>query len=508
MKDLHFPKAAEADICLILEGTYPFAGGGVTHWVSELIRFFPNYGFAIIFLGTSAEDYHGFHSPLFDNVVHLEAHYIFERSKPPPHNAPNIEPEVMQKIKTMHDKFKDYKTGHACIPELFDLMGDQSQINEVMFTRSKESWDMLLKSYSDSYSDQSFFDYFWGVRSLHRPFWELSKIVDNIPKVKVLHSASTGYAGFVGALLQNKYQLPYILTEHGIYAKERWIELMGSYFFKYIVQQNESLDSHKGLLDIWTNFFIVLSKFAYANANPVISLFEGYRQRQITDGARPETTRIISYGIDFNKFYYLDKNLNQNKPVIAFIGRIVPIKDVKTIIRAAALIISRIPNAEVWLVGTLEEDKEYAANCRNLVSMLNLEDKILFLGEKPVMDEIYPNIDLLIMASISEGSPFVILESFAVGIPVITTDVGGCRELIEGKNEEDRALGLAGRLVELADADSMANFATELLTSDILWKEAQQAAVQRVRKYYSMEKLVEIYGLIYQEAILNGRNRV
>jgi hypothetical protein len=58
MSSLHLPKSTEADICLILEGTYPFLKGGVANWVYELIRVFPQYRFAAIFLGTREEDYH------------------------------------------------------------------------------------------------------------------------------------------------------------------------------------------------------------------------------------------------------------------------------------------------------------------------------------------------------------------------------------------------------------------------------------------------------------------
>ena len=508
MTQLHYPTSSEADICLLLEGTYPFTGGGVSHWVSELIRVLPQYSFAVIFLGTSEEDYSGFHGRLFENVVHLEAHYLFDRNKILERTNKDISKEALEKIEVMHCKFKTFITDHSdTMPELFELIANKELINEGLFLRSKSSWDIIVKKYSESYSDQSFFDYFWGIRSLHRPFWSFSKIVNHAPRVKVLHSASTGYAGFLGALLQEKYNLPYVLTEHGIYTKERWIEIMRNYFFEYIVQENQQFDTQRGLLNVWTHFFTILAKVAYCSANPIISLFEEYRERQIADGARPENTLILPYGVDFNRYRFLGKKLNRSKPIVAFVGRVVPIKDVKTFIRACALLLKRLPTFEAWIVGSLKEDKDYVANCQNLVGMLGLEENIKFLGEQDVM-EIYPHVDLLVMTSISEGSPFVILESFAVGIPVITSDVGGCRELIEGKNAEDKALGVAGRLVELADVEGVAQGAFELLTNEAAWNAAQQTAVDRVRTYYSMEQLIKNYSLIYEEAIANGWNRI
>ena len=508
MKHIYFSHANEADICLIAEGTYPLTRGGVAHWISEFVRVFPQYTFAVIFLGTKLQDYQGIINPVPPNVVHLEAHFIFSAEEAPKFSGHDMPESLKQTTKKMHDQFKTFlNDGSDTAPEVFELMGSKREIDEGMFLRSQGSWELIVNSYKEEHADQSFFDYFWGVRNLHRPFWALAKIVGDIPKVKAIHSTSTGYAGFLGALLQKHYKIPYILTEHGLYTKERWIDLMGTYFFQDMTNAAKLAHTEQGLINLWINFFAILGKIAYRAANPVISLFEEYRAKQIKGGALPETTRIISYGIDFNDFKYLGKPLNKKNPVIAFIGRVVPIKDVKTFIRACALILLQIPNAQVVILGTIEEDKDYYLNCKNLVKMLGLDMQVQFLGNQNLA-EFYPDIDLLMLTSISEGSPFVILESFAVGIPVVTTDVGGCRELIEGKNEEDRLLGSAGRLVNIADAEGLCNAALELLTDEAAWKRAQKIGKERVRKYYSMEQLIEKYSLIYGEALSHGRNRI
>ena len=54
---MSFPKADEADVCLLLEGTFPFVSGGVSSWVDQIIRAFPEIRFAIVFIGSRAEDY-------------------------------------------------------------------------------------------------------------------------------------------------------------------------------------------------------------------------------------------------------------------------------------------------------------------------------------------------------------------------------------------------------------------------------------------------------------------
>lgn len=509
MNFLSHPKSTEADICLILEGTYPFVKGGVANWIYELINVFPQYRFAVIFLGTRIEDYAEPEYPLAKNLVHLETHFLFETKQTLESATKNIDKDALIKIEKMHDSFKTFLADNKTeIPELFELLDDKEQINEKLFLRSKSSWDLIVKKYNEHYSDQSFFDYFWSIRSLHRPFWDLAKVTNNIPQFKVIHSASTGYAGLLGAMLQNKYKLPYILSEHGIYAKERWIELMRNYFFNYVIKENNQSNNKRGVLAIWLHFFTILSKIAYGSADPIISLIEGYRQHQIKDGAMPERTKIISYGIDFNRYKFLNKKFpNHDNIIIACVGRVVPIKDVKTFIQASALIIKRNPHAEAWIIGAQKEDPPYVDVCKSLVHTLGMDDKIKFLGELNVMD-VYPKIDLLLLTSISEGTPFAILECFAVGIPVVATDVGGCGELIYGKNPEDKTLGSAGKLVHIADPDAIAEAALTLLTDEAAWVSAQQVGYERVRTFYSMEGFIENYRIIYEEAINHGRNRI
>ena len=70
------PTADKADICLLLEGTFPYVSGGVSSWVNQIIRGFPEYTFACCFVGSRPEDYGDMKYELPDNVVHLEVHYL------------------------------------------------------------------------------------------------------------------------------------------------------------------------------------------------------------------------------------------------------------------------------------------------------------------------------------------------------------------------------------------------------------------------------------------------
>jgi glycosyltransferase involved in cell wall biosynthesis len=194
--------------------------------------------------------------------------------------------------------------------------------------------------------------------------------------------------------------------------------------------------------------------------------------------------------------------------VVALIGRVVPIKDVRGFIRAMRGVVAALPDAEGWIVGPHDEDPTYAQECRDLVASLGLEGKVKLLGfRKP--EEMFPRLGLTVLTSISEALPLVVLESFASGVPVVTTDVGACRELVEGRLPEDRALGPAGAVVPIAAPEAAAKAMVRLLTDREAWWRARAAGLERVRTHYTREQMFASYRAVYAEALdAHGRDRV
>ena len=186
--------------------------------------------------------------------------------------------------------------------------------------------------------------------------------------------------------------------------------------------------------------------------------------------------------------------------MIGLLGRIVPIKDIKTFIRAMRTVVIQLPEAEGWLIGPEEEDREYVEECRSLIQELGLEGKVRFLGFQKISD-ILPRLGLLVLTSISEAFPLVLLEAFASGLPVVTTDVGACREILEGNSAEDRALGSAGIVTPIADPEATAAGIVTLLTDEDRWHEAQKAGTRRIEKYYTQSRMLDSYKRIYDEAL-------
>ena len=154
------------------------------------------------------------------------------------------------------------------------------------------------------------------------------------------------------------------------------------------------------------------------------------------------------------------------------------------------------PDAEGWIVGPEEEDPDYALECRNLTESLGLQDKVKFLGFQQI-DDILPKVGVLVLSSISEALPLVILEGFAAGVPCVATNVGACSELIFGRPGEDAELGAAGDIVRIADPSGLAHAALALLESPQRWQAAQAAGIERVERYYTQEQMVGRYRTLY-----------
>ena len=369
---------------------------------------------------------------------------------------------------------------------------------------SRASWDFISDAYREYSRDPSFVDYFWTVRIMHAPLWVLNDIASNLIPARMYHTISTGYAGFLGAMLKRRTGKPLLLSEHGIYTKERKIDLFQSEWIsdnRGLVEKNNAEMAY--FREKWVNFFTELGRECYQSSNRIVALYERNRQRQVEDGAPAERTLNIPNGIDLPRMEKVRAARSEEIPQTAcLIGRVVPIKDVKTFLRAMRTLVNEIPDAKGWIAGPEDEDKEYAAECRSLVTSLGLEKNVEFLGFQKI-DELLPKVGVVVLSSISEALPLVLLEGFAAGVPAVSTDVGSCRQLIEGLDEDDRAFGTAGSVVGIADPEALGKAVANLLSNPQAWHEAQQAGIRRVETLYTQQQMFGSYRELYQ-GLLEG----
>jgi glycosyltransferase involved in cell wall biosynthesis len=505
---MNSPRAADADIALLLEGTFPFVSGGVSSWVNQIIRAFPELRFAIVFLGSRREDYGEQKYALPDNVVHLETHYLYdfaEKEAPIKTAHGQLDEKNRDDLILVHQMFKqghEGGCGNAALRSLCKEMMPGGKLPAKSFLHGEDSWEIICERYRQYCTDPSFVDYFWTVRIMHAPLWQLARIAHELIPVRAFHSVSTGYAGFLGAVLHQTRRRPLILSEHGIYTKERKIDLFKSEWIRdnrNIFQRDPTELSY--FRQMWIGFFEWMGRFCYDAADPIIALYEDNRLRQVADGAKSERTFNIPNGISLKRFAPLRRLRPENPPpVLCLIGRVVPIKDVKTFIRAMRRVINKLPEAEGWIAGPEDEDPDYAEECRNLAESLGLAGRVKFLGFQKVED-LLPKIGLTILSSISEALPLVILEGYAAGVPTVSTDVGSCRQLIEGLVDEDRALGHSGAVVNIADPQSLADAALGLLTDHAAWHAASLAGISRVERYYTDDLMLGHYRRVYETAL-------
>ena len=527
-KEQSFPKSENVDIMLFSEGTYPYIRGGVSSWIAQLMEGLPQFTFGICFIG--AQD-HIDGEPLRiqykfpQNLKHLEVHYLFNDDETPPVSKREGKKEGFEAIEKL---YKNFVSNNFSMPqELQNISFYTETVKFEDFLYSKRAWDFIDKTYTQNCRDIPFIDYFWTLRNIHKPIWILADIVKNLPTSKVFHAPSTGYAGFMATLASYHTNRPYILTEHGIYTRERKIDMFSADWIEFkkpsLLQQPEEFNYIKKM---WINFFDHIGRFCYERSNYTLSLFNGAREIQINYGADENKCYVIPNGVDVEALEAtIAYRLPTPKPIVTLIGRVVPIKDIKTFIRAIKVASHSIPDIEGWIVGPVEEDKEYFEECQHIAISLGLKhkkqvfkdnrstmsfeeleadrDKVKFFGFTDIK-KVLPKTALLTLSSISEGMPLVILEGFAAGVPCVATDVGSCRDLIEGAiNDEDRSFGTAGAVVGIADPGALAKEYVKFLTFDNgLWSRAQEAARKRVKRFYEQSMFLEEYAEIYEECLV------
>lgn len=505
----------EVDILLFAEGTYPFVRGGVSSWIFDMIEHLPDYNFGIIFLGASSGLYDEYLYPLPENIVHMQILYLFENKNKDDlsyndfdYKKAKTNPKTFAEIKKAHEIFKQ---SHGCPKGLTESISDIDKMLEdfsyLQFLRSEEAWDYINEQYSNFSTDPSFIDYFWNIRNMHDPLWRMEELIKQIPKAKILHTISTGYAGMLAAMAHQCYGYPLILSEHGLYSKERSIELLQTSMFAKVDRLLANTKTFNYQHRLWLNFYDSLARICYHYANSIVSLYEAAQNQQQFAGADPAKTLVIPNGVDINKFASIRRPPEAHIPkIVCFVGRIVRIKDIKTFIRSVAIMTSQDEHIQVWIKTIGNDDPEYMQECLDYINLLGLDDKIQFIIEGDMLETL-AKIGILVLSSISEGMPLVLLESMAAGIPVIATSVGACREIIEGRDEEDRLLGKCGAVVSIVNASMIANEVVKLLNNSQLWLQAREVCIKRVEKYYNQTTMLDAYRKIYNKAIADGRDR-
>jgi glycosyltransferase involved in cell wall biosynthesis len=169
----------------------------------------------------------------------------------------------------------------------------------------------------------------------------------------------------------------------------------------------------------------------------LIAVSHATKAEMVAAGVPPHRITMIHNGIDTQAWSPSQVTLDlreelglcQTFPVIGYVGRIMPEKDLDTWLYAAALVVQKYPEAQFVLVGEGRDDATLH-HLQQLADMLGIADRVSFPGYRTHLQPVYATFDLFVLSSRREGLPNSILEAMAMGLPVVTTDVAGAKELV------------------------------------------------------------------------------
>jgi glycosyltransferase involved in cell wall biosynthesis len=487
----------KADVCLILEGTYPYVTGGVSHWCHSLLKEQSHLSFhlcAIVPRDSALE----LQYDLPSNVVGLttvslndlpkgaalsaaDTRGLHRKLRAPIANMTSPRPMEMHELEQMIEVLHSYK----------NILGTEALLDR------EEAWQQLVDLYEASFPEHSFLDFFWSYRAIIGSVY--SVLLADLPQADIYHALSTGYAGLMASRAKIETGKACFVTEHGIYTNERRIEVNSADWLDATSSKALTIDhTRRDLRDMWIDAINNFSHLCYQGSDQIITLFKGNQQSQIVDGADPSKMGIIPNGVDLKHFKSIVRTRDRSRATIAFIGRVVPIKDVKSFLRAVALIKQTAPDIQALVIGSSQEDPEYYKECVNLAHLLGIDNNVEFTGHARIEDYL-PHIDLLVLTSISEAQPLVMLEAGACGIPIVATDAGACREIIEGTEEETPSLGHGGIVTSMASPAATANAIYQLLSDDALYENASKVIQARITEYYNMATQLQAYRNLYAQ---------
>jgi glycosyltransferase involved in cell wall biosynthesis len=463
------------------EGSYPYVQGGVSSWSHMLIEHFAEHEYILHTIVAAEKDIGAFRYTLPKNVSSVVEAALIGSDHIPLKPKRHLNRKAKAALRSL--LFGDATDW----PALFRLFVNPAvSIDAILM--GKDFLDMVTELYEQRYSRTVFSDFLWTIRSIHLPLFRILKA--KVLPCDVYETISTGYAGVMAAKGACLYNKPLLLTEHGIYTREREEEIIKADW------------THGVYKDLWISFFYKLSACCYQQADVVASLFENARKLEIEIGCPAEKTMVIHNGIHYDRY----QNLSPRRPDDAFINigaiiRVAPIKDIKTMLNAFATAKLRMKNLKLWVMGTTDEDPEYYQSCLDLVANLGIED-VVFTGQVHIPDYL-GHMDMVILTSISEGQPLSVLEAMAAGKPCITTNVGNCEGILLGEADD---LGPCGIVTPVMNATAIAHAIIRLARDQNLRDQYGSVARRRVRNRYTDREFYEHYGALY-EALAQPLNK-
>jgi len=461
-------------ICLVVEGAYPYLRGGVSSWVNDIISQMPEFDFIVQTIGAFKADAGKFLCVPPANITEISEAFLDGGDTNTKRGRKRLKKrECEALLSLMMGENEDWET-------IFDMM-QRNPVSLNNLLMGPDFYNIAKQYYNAKYSRVAFTDFLWTLRSMFLPVFTILQYP--FPEADLYHAVSTGYAGVVAACAGYIHNKPVILTEHGIYTREREEEIIRAKWTKGIYK------------DLWIEHFYKLSNCIYSRANRVFSLFKKARETQIEIGCNDGITEVIHNGINYEGMQNLPEKPSEEQNIINIgaVARVVPIKDIKTMISAFHHARETLDNIRLYIMGGTDEDEEYYKECLDLIALLGAKD-INFTGYVNLKEHI-GKMDIILLTSISEGQPLSLLEGMAAGKACIATHVGDCFDMLAASETENSA----GIVVPVMSVGKLAEAIMRLAVDSTLREKMGQNGRYIVYTQYQDKMMIEKYRRVYED---------
>jgi glycosyltransferase involved in cell wall biosynthesis len=228
-------------------------------------------------------------------------------------------------------------------------------------------------------------------------------------------------------------------------------------------------------------------KVTYRFFDRIIAVSDDLRHHLVRRGLREERIKVIQNGLDFDLLKNDDGRASSHGPlpaldgrkVFGVIGRLFPDKGHRFFLEAFSKIRNEYPDIAGLIVG---EGPERSMLLQNIKGQ-NLQESVFLAGVRSDMKNVYGRLNFLVIPSLTEGLPYVLLEAMASRIPVVATSVGDIPLLIKD--------GVNGYLVPPCDVQALSARMAELLRNPRQGEIMAQKACQLVEEKYSSQRMVK-----------------
>jgi glycosyltransferase involved in cell wall biosynthesis len=472
---------ADSDVTLVTEGTYPFHHGGVTVWTDQLVRGLPDHRFDVVAISGSGSERPVVEIP--DNVISVRPVPLWG---PTSHRRRRLAPQVAAAIADAHEWLLSGLVDLGDDPE-GDLLGALGRLHELSLDADvaaalrgeaavkrvhaclmseglgTRGGEVPRATVGDALAAGDLIEHFL------RPLWIAPS------RSRVTHCVSNGLPALVGFAAKWTHGTPLIVTEHGVYLRERYLA-PDSGAYSYPVRA------------LVLRFFRTLTGAAYRVADLITPGSEYNLRWQVQVGADEELIRPVHNGVDPLQFPSAGRE--PTVPTLAWVGRVDPLKDLETLIRAFALVRDAMPEARLRMFGpTPEGNESYRDRCVALIAELGLEEAATFEGRIPQITDAYRAGNVIVLTSVSEGFPYTVIEAMASARATVSTDVGGVRE----------AVADAGVVVPPRDVQGVAAACLRLLRNRSLRSKTARNARARVLDRFTLVRFLDVYRGIYAD---------